>query len=155
MKLGGCLMQIGPKGTQLFIIMNFILIKSQESQVLTIYPVNMLNCQASLLLVLTLPGNIWKSDIRSFLNDQTRFSSSVFTLYVSRNQCLGLREPLYLGYTRRGITKQSLRCTLKMTWRSSPYGAAETNPARNHEVVGVIPGLAQWVKNLVLLCAVV
>lgn len=51
-------MQIGPKGTQLFIIMNFILIKSQESQVLTIYPVNMLNCQASLLLVLTLPGNI-------------------------------------------------------------------------------------------------
>ena len=25
-----------------------------------------------------------------------------------------------------------------------------TNPTRNHEVVGLIPGLAQWVKNLVL-----
>ena len=26
-----------------------------------------------------------------------------------------------------------------------------TNPTRNHEVVGLIPGLAQWVKDLVLL----
>ena len=26
-----------------------------------------------------------------------------------------------------------------------------TNPTRNHEVVGLIPGLAQWVTDLVLL----
>ena len=25
-----------------------------------------------------------------------------------------------------------------------------TNPTRNHEVPGLIPGLAQWVKNLAL-----
>ena len=30
-------------------------------------------------------------------------------------------------------------------------GAVETNPARNREVVGSIPDLAQWVKDLALL----
>ena len=34
--------------------------------------------------------------------------------------------------------------------RSSHCGAAETNLTRNHEVLGLIPGLAQWVKDLVL-----
>ena len=44
------------------------------------------------------------------------------------------------------------RILLKITQpRSSPRGTAETNPTRNHEVVGSIPGLTQWVKNPVLL----
>ena len=29
-------------------------------------------------------------------------------------------------------------------------GAAEMNPTRNHEVVGLILGLVQWVKDLAL-----
>ena len=33
---------------------------------------------------------------------------------------------------------------------SSRHGAAETNPTRNREVGGLIPGLAQWVKDLAL-----
>ena len=32
-------------------------------------------------------------------------------------------------------------------YQSSPCGAAEVNLTRNHEVVGSIPGLAQWVKD--------
>ena len=38
----------------------------------------------------------------------------------------------------------------KMTVRSSHHGSVEMNPTRNHEVVGLIPGLAQWVKDPVL-----
>ena len=33
---------------------------------------------------------------------------------------------------------------------SSRRGALETNPTRNHEVIGSIPGLAQWVENPLL-----
>ena len=43
---------------------------------------------------------------------------------------------------------------IKIT-RSSHHGAAETNPIRNHEVAGLIPGLIQWVKDLVLPSAMV
>ena len=34
---------------------------------------------------------------------------------------------------------------------SSCHGGVETNPTRNHEVEGSIPGLPQWVKDPVLL----
>ena len=36
---------------------------------------------------------------------------------------------------------------LKKKKRSSHCGAAETNLTGNHEVAGLIPGLAQWVKD--------
>ena len=40
---------------------------------------------------------------------------------------------------------------IKMSWTwSSHYGSAEMNPTGIHEDVGSIPGLAQWVKGLVL-----
>ena len=36
---------------------------------------------------------------------------------------------------------------IKQTNRSSHCGAVETNPTWNPEVMGLIPGLAQWVKD--------
>ena len=40
---------------------------------------------------------------------------------------------------------------LRSKIESSHLGVGETNPTRNHEVASSIPGLAQWVKDKVLL----
>ena len=40
--------------------------------------------------------------------------------------------------------------SLKETW-SSHRGTVEMNLTRNHEVADLIPGLAQWVKDPVLM----
>ena len=39
----------------------------------------------------------------------------------------------------------------KIHFGSSHCGAAETNPTSIHEASGVIPGLAQWIRDLVSL----
>ena len=38
----------------------------------------------------------------------------------------------------------------KQIFGSSHRGTVETNPTRNDEVAGSIPGLAQWVEDLAL-----
>ena len=43
--------------------------------------------------------------------------------------------------------KMRTRCTVKVNAGSSRCGTAETNPTSFHEVAGLIPGLALWVKD--------
>ena len=44
-------------------------------------------------------------------------------------------------------TVKRIKINKKSKFRSSRRGALITNPTRNHEVVGSIPGLAQWVGD--------
>ena len=60
---------------------------------------------------------------------------------------------IFLSAIKFLISKSSLKIS-RIFW-SSRCGTGETNPTRNHEVAGSTPGLAQWVKDLVLLWAVV
>ena len=48
---------------------------------------------------------------------------------------------------KENYLKKSIRTSITLEF---PCGAEETNPTRNHEVVGSIPGLTSWVKDLAL-----
>ena len=55
------------------------------------------------------------------------------------------QELLYaVGVALKNKTKQNKK---NLKGRESHRGTAETNPTRNHEVAGSIPGLVQWVKD--------
>ena len=64
-----------------------------------------------------------------------------------------LEYDLYL-YTYTSLSITDFKTKKDITW-SSHHGAAEMSSSRNHEVEGSIPGLAQCVKDLALLRAVV
>ena len=54
--------------------------------------------------------------------------------------------PLFLRLHLWQIPRLGAELDLQLR-RSSHLGAVDTNPTRNHEVVGWIPGLAQWAKD--------
>ena len=56
----------------------------------------------------------------------------------------------FMNVLKRGLLRKQFFISKKISG-SSYCGAAETNPTKNHEVTGSIPGLTQWVKDLGLL----
>ena len=61
-----------------------------------------------------------------------------------------LNRPISSTSFKKWLEDGSLLTSKKLR-RSSRHGTVETNLTRNHEVVGLIPGLTQWVKDLALL----
>ena len=64
----------------------------------------------------------------------------------------GRKSQVVAGSTRNMRSKQNYVQKIS----GVPIMAQQlTNPTRNHKVAGLTPGLAQWVKDLALPCAVV
>ena len=64
----------------------------------------------------------------------------------SENVILLMLKMLFLSVNSENYLDTFKNCDC----RCSCHGAAETHLSRNHEVVGSIPVLAQWVKDLLL-----
>ena len=73
-------------------------------------------------------------------------------LHCHLTHLLLLNNKLSLGFA---VINSSEGGRLKWTFGVPVVARWLTNPTTNHEVVDSIPGLAQWVKDLVLLWAMV
>ena len=88
-----------------------------------------------------------KNSYKSISTKQTNLSSGSFSEDLNRHFSKEDKK-MARGYMKRCSTSVIIRVIqIKTTMRSSRLGAVETNRTRNHEVVGLIPGLAQQVRD--------
>ena len=81
---------------------------------------------------------------------KTLMSGTYITIRKANFQALIATKEKPVVHTGRLNNRIKARCHRKAS-RGVPVVAQWlTNPTRNHEVVGLIPGLAQWIKDLAL-----
>ena len=92
--------------------------------------------------------------IKLLFKEMTTFNVCSDPAVQTAKPALLSRDTLLKVFTDRSL-EVHVKTFIQKNQRSSRCGAVETNPTRNHEVVGAIPGLTQWVKEPAWLRAVV
>ena len=92
-----------------------------------------------------------RPDFSLSLDVSVIFSFASFSLYTSASKWTTFSLRLITTCLKSSFSLTSLvKLSKKRVRQSSRCSTTETNLARNHEVLGSLPGLAQWVKHLVL-----
>ena len=101
------------------------------------------------------PSVSLRSPCPEFTNAQaTAWSPLTFFLFtLGHSYSLDLRSLICTVKGSKVPSSQDIVCcnSSKLGCRCSHCGSVEMNLTRNHEIAGLIPGLAHWVKDRVLL----